>query len=246
MDIKIIFVLLAIIPAVLMIACLIVLMLKGNKKDGNINEWSYKRYADFFGQMELADPKFNEKISTIIKLINEGEDDIEFIAKESGCTVPECSLKIEYLKNKRMLDNIYIDRDYNRIIKCSEEDLRLIDKYKPFVYSSHRTIDEIVTLAPATTNDINKNKETVRKELKYLISKRILNGVIYNEVDDKLIYYTIEKHRHDNDFATIECDKCGALNEVNYNSKERCKYCGNILRGYITFEDIKKNNKMLN
>ena len=243
MNTNILLIIVAIVPIVLMIGCFIVLALRKDNKKGNINEWSYKRYADFYGQMELADPNFNEKITKILKMIkDDNEEDIEFIAKESGCTVPECSLKIDYLKNKRLLDNIYIDRDYNRIIRCSEEDLRLIEKYKPFVYSSHRTIDEIVTLAPATTNDINENRETVRKELKYLINKRIINGVIYNEVDDKLIYYTVEKHKHDYDYATIECDKCGALNEVNYDSKTRCKYCGNIIRGYITFKDIKKSN----
>ena len=243
MNTNILLIIVAIVPIVLMIGCFIVLSLRKDNNKGNINEWSYKRYADFYGQMELADPSFNEKITKILKMIkDDNEEDIEFIAKESGCTVPECSLKIDYLKNKRLLDNIYIDRDYNKIIRCSEEDLRLIEKYKPFVYSSHRTIDEIVTLAPATTNDINENRETVRKELKYLINKRIINGVIYNEVDDKLIYYTVEKHKHDYDYATIECDKCGALNEVNYDSKTRCKYCGNIIRGYITFKDIKKSN----
>lgn len=243
MNTNILLIIVAIVPIVLMIGCFIVLALRKDNNKGNINEWSYKRYADFYGQMELADPNFNEKITKILKMIkDDNEEDIEFIAKESGCTVPECSLKIDYLKNKRLLDNIYIDRDYNKIIRCSEEDLRLIEKYKPFVYSSHRTIDEIVTLAPATTNDINENRETVRKELKYLINKRIINGVIYNEVDDKLIYYTVEKHKHDYDYATIECDKCGALNEVNYDSKTRCKYCGNIIRGYITFKDIKKSN----
>ena len=243
MNTNILLIIVAIVPIVLMIGCFIVLALRKDNNKGNINEWSYKRYADFYGQMELADPNFNEKITKILKMIkDDNEEDIEFIAKESGCTVPECSLKIDYLKNKRLLDNIYIDRDYNKIIRCSEEDLRLIEKYKPFVYSSHRTIDEIVTLAPATTNNINENRETVRKELKYLINKRIINGVIYNEVDDKLIYYTVEKHKHDYDYATIECDKCGALNEVNYDSKTRCKYCGNIIRGYITFKDIKKSN----
>ena len=243
MNTNILLIIVAIVPIVLMIGCFIVLALRKDNNKGNINEWSYKRYADFYGQMELADPSFNEKITKILKMIkDDNEEDIEFIAKESGCTVPECSLKIDYLKNKRLLDNIYIDRDYNKIIRCSEEDLRLIEKYKPFVYSSHRTIDEIVTLAPTTTNDINENREIVRKELKYLINKRIINGVIYNEVDDKLIYYTVEKHKHDYDYATIECDKCGALNEVNYDSKTRCKYCGNIIRGYITFKDIKKSN----
>ena len=236
-------ILVAIVPIILMIGCFIILAIRKDNNKSNINEWSYKRYADFYGQMEIADPKFNEKITKILDMIkNEHENDVEFIAKESGCTVAECILKIDYLKNKRLLDDIYIDREFNKIINCSDEDRRLADKYKPYVYASHLSLKEIVAQVPSTTNNYDEALNTIRSELKYLIDKKILNGVVYNEVDDELIYYAIEKHKHDKDYATIECPKCGALNEVNYNSKSRCKYCGNIINGLLSFEEIKKSN----
>jgi hypothetical protein len=234
--------LLAIILVLVFVVSFIILVLKSNKKNKkNINEWSYKRYADFYGSMELADPLFDEKINKILKLIKDDKcDDIDFIAKESGCTKEECCLKINYLKNKRLLDNFYIDKDTFRIIRCSEEDIELIEKYKPYIYGTHAPLDEIVALVPSKGTDLEDKKKEVIKELKYLIDNNILNGVKFNEVDNKLVYYHIEKHKKEKDYVTISCPKCGALNDVDYGNKVRCKYCNSIVEAYKTLEELKK------
>ena len=230
-----------IIVAIIMISVLLFIKSIGDKrKEPNINEWSYKRYADFYGEMELSDEDFLKKITIILELIKNGEDDIDFIAKESNCTIEECIMKINYLKNKRALDNCYINRDTNTLVKCTEEDMILVDKYKPYIYGSHLPLDEIIAVVPSNTNDYNEKKEQVIKELKYLIDNKILNGVILNEVDNKIIYYSVEKHNKEKDYVTIECSKCGALNDINYNSKARCKYCDNIITGPKSLKEIKK------
>ncbi len=211
-----------------------------SKTTKNVNEWSYKRYADFYGKMELEDPLFDKKIKKILKLINEDKcDDIEFIAKDSGCTVEECCLKINYLKNKRMLDNCYIDKITLKIIQCSEEDIELVEKYSPFIYGRHASLEEIVSFIPMQGSNEKKRRKQVIRDLKYLISNNIVNGVIFNEVDEKLIYYHVEKHKKEKDYITVSCSKCGALNDVDCGNKVRCRYCNAIVESYLTFEDIK-------
>ena len=211
------------------------------EKGPSISEWSYKRYADFYGSVQLNDPEFDNKIAKIKKLILEDNaDDIEFIAKESGCEMEEVMMKINYLKNKKVLDNCYIDTANNKIVKCTEEDLKLVEKYKPYLYGSHLPLQEIIAVVPATTNSVEEKKDEVIKELRYLIDNKIVNGVTYNEVDEKLVYYSVEKHNKEKDFASIVCPKCGALNDVNYKSKAKCKYCGNIVENNLNAEDLKK------
>jgi len=242
----IIYLIIAIIFILLLIIFFIVFAInkskKAKKETGNISEWSYKRYADFYGMMELADPKFEEKINKILKLIlDEHCDDIKFISNETGCTIEECIIKINYLKNKRKIDNCYIDKDNLKIINCSENDIKLIEKYKAYIYGSHSSLEEIVSLVPSNQINIDEKRATVVGELKYLIDNNILNGVKYNEVDNKLIYYSVEKHNKEKDLATISCPKCGALNDVDYNNKVRCKYCNNIISNDKTLEELKNS-----
>ena len=223
------------------IAVFLFLKVSIQEKGHSISEWSYKRYADFYGSVQLDDPKFDEKIAKIKKLILEDNvDDITFIAKEAGCEMEEVMMKINYLKNKRIIDNCYIDTANNKIVKCSEDDLKLVEKYKAYLYSSHLPLQEIIAVVPATTNNVEEKKEQVIKELKYLIDNKIVNGVTYNDVDEKLVYYSVEKHSKEKDYASICCPKCGALNDVNYKSKAKCKYCGNIVENNLSAEELKK------
>lgn len=238
MDIGLIIFLSAV--AVVFIVLSIIKRVSDKRKEATVNEWSYKRYADFYGQMELADPHFVDKITIIKKLIDSGEDSIDFIAEEAGCTTEECIMKINYLKNKRVLDNCYINRDSNTLCRCSKDDMILVDKYKSYIYGGHLSLDELIATVPTNTNDYQKKRAQVIRELKYLIDNNILNGVIFNEVDNKLIYYTVEKHNKEKDFITLACPQCGALNDVNYNSKKRCRYCENIIVGPKSLKEIKK------
>ena len=209
------------------------LLSKKKAKRTIISEWSYKRYADFYGKMELADPKFYNKIARITSLIvNDKEEDINVIAQKSGCTYEECLMKINYLKNKRKIGDYYIDSTNHIIRQCSKEDQELLNKYKPFLYSEHLQIDEMAARdTTATMETLGQIKEKTKNDIKHLLELCLLNGVKYNEVDNVLTYYSVEKHNKAKDLITVECDKCGALNDVERTGKVKCIYCSNIIEG---------------
>lgn len=56
--------------------------------------------------------------------------DIDKIAKAAGCNYDDCLLKIDYLKNKRVIGNLYIDTKNGIINDCSEEDEELLKSIK--------------------------------------------------------------------------------------------------------------------
>lgn len=66
-----------------------------------------------------------------------------------------------------------------------------------------------------------------RKDLIYLTDNNLLDGVAYNEVDDKLVYYT--HNPKENVIVLVECPGCGATIKLNKYSKKRCKYCNMII-----------------
>jgi len=185
----------------------------------------------------LKDENFQYKMNTICDLIlNQGVDDIEFIAKESTCTYEECVLKIRYLKNKRKIGDLYIDYVNKSLKKCSIEDQQLLDKYNAFLYKHHLQIDEIARRLPNTSSDnLEEIKNKVYEDLVYLDDKGLINGIILNKVDRVIIYYHIEKHKKEKDYITVNCHNCGAINDVNRGSKVRCEYCNTI----VSSDDIK-------
>lgn len=219
--------------ALIVLFIVIFYILKTNGKKGRISEWSYQRYARFYGNTILHDEYFENKINAIYDLVvNKGEADLFKIAEETGCLYEECILKIKYLKNKRKIGDLYIDEINGIISKCSEEDKRLLDKYRKYIYYNHYQIDEIATNLPnATLENKKKLEEEVFNDLIYLDSKGLLNGILINEVDRKIVYYTIEKHKKEKDFITVNCQTCGALNDVNRGGKARCEYCKSIVEG---------------
>ena len=217
---------------ILLIMLLIIFpYIKNHSKKGKINEWSYQRYARFYGNLILKDEEFNNKLDTIYNLIvNKNKTDLKEIAKLSSCTYEECILKIRYLKNKRKIGDLYIDSINGIINECSDTDRKLLDKYKKNIYYNHYQIDEMVSNMPgATLNNMEELKEVVFKELVYLDNKGLLNGVIINHIDKKITYYTLEKHKKEKDFVTINCPSCGAINDVNRGGKARCEYCKSII-----------------
>ena len=209
------------------------MIIKKKEKKVNINEWSYKRYANFYGKMELADKDFYTKIDKIYNyIVNEKKNNIKEIAELSGCTYEECVLKIRYLKNKRKIGDYYIDHINGIVKECPKEQQELLDKYKQFIYVEHLQIEDIARRDPNTTLEtLSQKMEQVRIEVKYLIDLDLLNGVKYSEVDDKLIYYSVEKHAKEKDLISVECPNCGALNDVDRNGKVKCVYCGTIIEG---------------
>lgn len=194
-----------------------------------INEFSYQRYAKFYDNPTFKDEQFNEKISKITTLINKGHRNVKEIAKLSGCQFEECILKIRYLQNKKQFMNLHIDKKTYELIECSKDDLKLIQIYTPYVYYNHFTIDEITTkIRRSIQQDFNELREQVYNDILYLYENNLINGIKINEVDKEIIYYSVEK-RKKRDFITKSCPNCGALNDVNRDSKVRCEYCNTII-----------------
>lgn len=221
------------------ILLLIVLSVNPNKKNKNpfdknknISEFSYQKYAKFYGNIELYDQDFNSKISRIYDLIvNKKYTDIIKITKESGCkTTEECILKIRYLKNKRIIGDYFINHITNIVKKCSKEDKLMLNKYVPYIYGQHLQIDEIATRLPGTTvNTKNKVEDKVYEEIKYLYDKELLNGIILDDIDRTIKYYSVDKKLKAKDFVTMQCKHCGAVNDVRRGGKARCEYCNSIV-----------------
>lgn len=203
----------------------------------NINEWSYKRYAKFYDRVELFDEKFQEKINKIYDLIMiDKATDLELIARESGCSLEECVMKIRYLKNKREIGDLYIDVVNKEIKHCSEEDQVLLDKYTRYIYNDHLSIkDMALKNKTATFATLPFIEDQIYKELKYLDSKCLLNGISLNDVDKEIVYYSVEKHKKEKDFITMSCPNCGAINDINRGSKIRCEYCNTIIEAPMEY-----------
>ena len=197
----------------------------------NINEWSYQRFARFYGTIGPSDLKFHAKLSRIYNLIVEEKvEDLEFIAKESGCTLEECIMKIMYLKNKRKIGNYYINRINNTVKKCSEQDEELLQKYSPYIYKQHLPVEKIALHMPgATIDNLVIMKKIVYYELLDLYKRGLINGVSFDEVDKQIVYYSVEKRKNEKDTVTINCPNCGAINDVNRHGKARCEYCKSII-----------------
>lgn len=203
-------------------------VIKNNEK---ISEFSFQKYAKFYGDTVLFDNEFNYKINKIYDLIiNKKYTNIEEIANESHCTIDECILKIKYLKNKRIIGDYYINHITKEIKKCSKEDKALLNKYVPYIYGQHFQIDEIATHLPGTTIKTKKKVEDqIYKDLKYLYDKDLINGLIINDVDRTIKYYSVEKKLKAKDYVTMQCEHCGALNDVRRGNKTRCEYCNSII-----------------
>lgn len=224
---------------VFFIYCIVAIIVKirsglkhGINRD-HVNENSFQNYAKFYDEIIPSDDLFNIKLNKIYELIEKDKIwNLEEIAKGSNCTIEECVLKINYLKNKKILGDYYVDTTNKKIIPCSKEDMKLIDKYKPYVYHSHLQIDEIANMMPNPNYlDMDTLRDDVYNDIKYLNDKKLINGIKLDEIDRKIIYYTIEKRKESEGYESLHCPNCGAINDVSVNGKVRCGYCKNIIFG---------------
>ena len=227
----------ALIIIVIIILITIIILSKRRKTRkidiNHINENSFQKYAKFYGEIYPHEEDFDTKLNTIYTLItNNGERDIKRIAELSSCQIPECVIKIKYLKNKRMIDDLYIDTNNLVLIKCSEEDQKLIDKYKPYIYGSRTQIADFAALLPNPDNlEIDDLRKKALEELKYLNNNNLINGIKIDDIDGIITYYTLEKRKNVNNMETVHCKNCGALNDVEVTGKTRCGYCKSIVIG---------------
>lgn len=207
-------------------------------KTGTVNEPSYQRYAKFYDNVVPVDSNFEIKINKIYNLIEVDKlRDIRKIAEKANCSYEECILKIKYLKNKRQLGTYSLDHKNGMLYACNEEEFKLIEKYKPYIYYNHLSISEIACRMPGVTNEnLAETKEKIYQEINALYNSNLLNGIKLNEIDKEIIYYTIEKRKKEKDFITISCPNCGALNDLNRGSKTRCAYCNTIIEDIVPAE----------
>ena len=200
-------------------------------RSSKINNSSYKNFAEFYGETTTNDVEFKNKINKICSLIKDGERDIKKIAEASSCTEEECVFKIKYLKSNKMIQDFDIDTFKMMLLNISDEEERLLKKYNSLLYGTHPQIDVMANvLAKKENKSVEEEKEIIFKELKYLDDRNLLNGIKVNEVDKKLIYYTVDK-RETSNLKTVHCPNCGALNEIDEYSKIRCTYCDTIIIG---------------
>ena len=199
---------------------------------------SYSRFANYMSNGEIINNKvdlsFEDKIQKIYDLIiNKKVEDLNFIAKDSGCaTIEECVLKIRYLENKRLIENYYIDKISWQIKKCSLEDEKLLEKYSKYIYKMHLQIDEITARLPnVTLKNFKEESEKVYQDILYLYDKYLLNGIKFNKVDRQISYYTIDKRKID--IITIKCPNCGADCHLNRYDKVKCEYCDSIIEDKV-------------
>ncbi|MBR6949838.1 MAG: hypothetical protein IKH54_06625 [Bacilli bacterium] len=199
----------------------------------DLNQDSFQKYAKFYGNIVPTDDSYDVKLNTIYDLITKEQIfDIREIANKSNCTELECILKIKYLKNKRMLGDYFIDTTNHLLVPCSQSDQLLLDRYKPYIYHSHLQVDEIAAqISNPNQLSIIDLRNQVFHELNYLDNKSLLNGVLIDDVDRTITYYTIEKKKEVKGLVTSHCPNCGALNDVQIGGKARCTYCGTIIVG---------------
>ncbi|MBQ6404724.1 MAG: hypothetical protein IJJ63_01600 [Bacilli bacterium] len=205
----------------------------------HVNQNSYQKYAKFYGEYVPNDQNFDWKLKQIFNLITHNKiTDIKKIAEMSQCGVPECILKIRYLKNKRYIGDYYIDTVNLQLLPCSEEDQLLLEKYKPFVYGSHLQINEIANVINNPNYlTIQELRKKVYQDIKYLYDKGLINGIKLDTIDRQILYYSVEKRKVDTDIESVHCPNCGALNDVDIRGKVRCGYCQTIIRGRESMEE---------
>ena len=225
--------LLILVGIILIVVAILPLFIKKKEKETKISEWSYKRFVAFYGVSALTDKEFYTKLDKILRAINvDKKTSLQEIADYSKCELEDCILKIRYLKNKRKIGDLIIDKANGVIKPCSPEEQMLIDKYKPFVFAEHLQIEEIARRgANADTNTLNQKVEEIKKDIKHLMELDLLNGIKYDEGTNILTYYSIEKHNKEKEYMTVECPKCGSLNDVSRTDKVKCTYCGETIEG---------------
>ena len=201
------------------------------KKMSQVKEESYMDYTQFYGKESSKDKEFMKKMKIIYsQIIKDKEEDINKIAELAGCTYTECILKIRYLKQiKKIPEDYFIDEVNGLVNHCSPKDQQLLKKYRPYIYRSQLQIPDIVARIPLIPGKTKEEmQQQVLNDLIYLDDKDLIDGVIINKVDGTITYYTrYDKNKKDK--ITVNCQNCGAPNEVNRGGKTWCSYCGSIV-----------------
>ena len=181
----------------------------------HVNENSFQRFAKFYDETYPHEEKFDAKLNQIYILITKnGERDIQKIAELTSCKLPECVIKIKYLKNKRL----------------------------PYIYGSRAQVEDFYQQVPWEAGlSEEAQKKKILEEIKYLADKGLIIGVKVDDIDGRIIYYSIEKRKTVYNRETTHCPNCGALNDVEITGKTRCDYCKGIVMG-SAFKDVNEES----
>lgn len=189
-------------------------------------------YEELLLKQATTEPEFINEAGHIKKMIVEEKyEDIREIGERLSLTSTDCIKRIDYLRKcVNELNGYYLDYYHKTIKKCSPEEYKLLDKYVGYVYNDKLQIDQIAHLMRRTsTDDIYILKTQIKKDIKYLISKELVDGIKYDEKEDKIIRY----NKKNSDLISIPCPACGAINDVNEGRKAHCKYCNAIIKTHI-------------
>ena len=119
---------------------------------------------------------------------------------------------------------------YKTIKKCTEEEYKLLDKYVGYIYNDKLQIEQIAQLIKRTSSDdLYIIRQQVKKDIKYLISKELVDGIKYDEKEDKITRVNLKK----SSLISVNCPSCGAVNDVKEGRKGHCKYCNAIIKTHI-------------
>lgn len=157
----------------------------------------------------------SKKINKIVSLIKtDNVTDVKKIAKLSNCSLEECVLRIRYLEEKGLLPNIHLNTIIFKVIKCSDEDEKLLKIYLP-------------TINAKKLHKINFNLHSSKfDDILYLHKKGLIPEIEIDEKNKKITYIDFNK-KIKRDLISIRCKSCGALNDVNRGVVTKCKYCNN-------------------
>lgn len=162
---------------------------------------------------------FRTKADSIKNMIMDDKiDDIKEIANNSNSSLEECIMIIAFLENKEIIPNLYINTRLYKLVECSHEDEVLLKKYSSFL--SRRS----------TNYSVNNGSNFNFSELLYLYKKGLVSEIEIDEENKQIIFLDLSKNQG-NDFISVVCSNCGALNDVNRGQKVTCKYCGSKIIG---------------
>ena len=199
------------------------------KKDTSIKKVTYEEHLQ---KQATTEPEFINEAGHIKKMIVEEKyEDIREIGERLSLTSTDCIKRIDYLRKcVNELNGYYLDYYHKTIKKCSPEEYKLLDKYVGYVYNDKLQIDQIAHLMRRTsTDDIYILKTQIKKDIKYLISKELVDGIKYDEKEDKIIRLNLKN----NSLISEKCPSCGAVNDVKEGRKAHCKYCNAIIKTHI-------------
>lgn len=189
-------------------------------------------YEEHLQKQATTEPEFINEAGHIKKMIVEEKyEDIREIGERLSLTSTDCIKRIDYLRKcVNELNGYYLDYYHKTIKKCSPEEYKLLDKYVGYVYNDKLQIDQIAHLMRRTsTDDIYILKTQIKKDIKYLISKELVDGIKYDEKEDKIIRLNLKN----NSLISEKCPSCGAVNDVKEGRKAHCKYCNAIIKTHI-------------